>query len=60
MIPPRQAMSTTSQVTKYESTHMLNGKPAGFAGFFATREEAEALRKTSKLPIKIKRVRVEV
>ena len=42
----------------YEATHMLNGKPAGFAGFFPSREDAEALRRHSQLPVRIKRVRL--
>lgn len=42
----------------YEATHMLNGKPAGFAGFFPSRKAAESLRRHSQLPVRIKRVRL--
>ena len=49
---------TTPMKYVYEATHMLNGKPAGFAGFFPSREAAEALRRHSQLTVRIKRVRL--
>jgi len=42
----------------YEATYMLNGKPAGFARFFPSREAAEFLRRHSELAVRIKRVRL--
>ena len=50
-------MTTTSKITRYELTYLFNGKPAGFGGFFATRQEAEAARAKGPLSGKIKRVR---
>ena len=50
--------NTTPMKYVYEATHMLNGKPAGFAGFSPSREAAEALRRHSRLPVRIKRVRL--
>lgn len=47
----------TTKTTRYELTWTMNGKPAGFGGFFATREDAEAARAKGKLSGKIKRVR---
>ena len=49
--------ATTKTTTCYELTWTLNGKPAGFGGYYATREEAEAARAKGKLSGKIKRVR---
>jgi hypothetical protein len=47
----------TKTTTRYELTWIMNGKPAGFGGFFGTREEAETARAKGKLSGKIKRVR---
>ena len=48
---------TTTKTTRYELTWICNGKPAGFGGFFDTREQAEEARSKGKLSGKIKRVR---
>ena len=47
---------TTTATTRYELTWTCNGKPAGFGGFFATREDAEEKRASGKLSGTIKRV----
>ena len=52
------ATTTESTMYAFEATHMLNGKPAGFAGYFRTRDRAEALRRHSQLSVAIKRVRI--
>ena len=54
----KKSTMTNTMKYVYEATHMLNGKPAGFAGFFADRESAEALRRHSQLPVRVKRVRL--
>lgn len=54
----KTATTTETQMYAFEATHMLNGKPAGFAGYFRTRDRAESLRRHSKLSVSIKRVRI--
>ena len=49
--------TATKTTTRYELTWIMNGQPAGFGGFFGTREEAEAARAKGKLSGKVKRVR---
>ena len=48
---------TTKTTTRYELTFICNGRPAGFGGFFSTRQEAERARAKAPLSGKIKRVR---
>ena len=47
----------TTKTTRYELTFICNGRPAGFGGFFSTRQEAERARAKAPLSGKIKRVR---
>ena len=61
MTPTEREMTMSNKTQMkfvYEATHMLNGKPAGFAGFFPSREAAESLRRHSQLAVRIKRVRI--
>ena len=48
---------TKTTTTRFELTWTMNGKPAGFGGFFSTRKEAEQARAKGRLSGKIKRVR---
>lgn len=53
-------MTNPKTRTVYEVTYYFGGKPAGFGGFFPTREEADASRlgRTRQLSSRVKRVRI--